>query len=167
MNATTPISLRALTRDEARATVAGRRVGRPWAPDYPTPGDVNVANAAIDGKIAFASDAMPWGLYVIVEESSGLSIGGIGIKSTPNERGEVEIGYGVCHSFQGRGVATQAVLAICDVARNGATTILAETERGNVASQRVLEKCGFQVVDANDQMVRWRAALSSDANNSL
>ncbi len=97
------IVLRALTPSEAEATVAERRVGQKWAWDYPTLGDLNVAKAALAGAMAYASEVMPWGLYVVVEKSSGLSIGGIGFKSAPNERGEVEIGYGICASYQGRG----------------------------------------------------------------
>jgi RimJ/RimL family protein N-acetyltransferase len=153
------IFLRALTRREAEATVAERRVDQLWATDYPTLGDVNVAHAALTGKMAFVSDTMPWGLYVIVEATSGLSIGGVGFKGPPNQRGEVEIGYGVCHSFQGKGAATEAVLAMCEIARLGASTILAETDRENLPSQRVLEKCAFELADETDQLIHWRRPL--------
>jgi [ribosomal protein S5]-alanine N-acetyltransferase len=135
--------LRALTPDAAAAIVSGIRTDQSWAPDYPTPGDLRIAAFALDGNVTFASEADPWGLYVVVEKSSGLAIGGIGFKSSPNERGEVEIGYGICDSSQGRGVATEIVNAVCEFARGRASVILAETERANLASQRVLEKAGF------------------------
>jgi RimJ/RimL family protein N-acetyltransferase len=151
--------LRALTPDDAEAIVARNRAGRPWASDFPTPGDVNVADAALLGKASFATDTMPWGLFTIVEHSTELSIGGIGFKTSPNERGEVEIGYGVCHSCQGRGVATEAVLALCDFARRGAGVVLADTDRVNVASQRVLEKCGFDSCGETDELLSWRKVL--------
>jgi RimJ/RimL family protein N-acetyltransferase len=153
---TTRLVLRALTPDDAEAIVARNRPGRSWASDYPTPGDVNVADAALLGNAAFAVDTMPWGLFTIVECSSGLSIGGIGFKTSPNERGEVEIGYGVCLSYQGRGVATEAVLALCDFARRGARAVLADTDRENVASQRVLEKSGFRSYRSTDELLFWR-----------
>lgn len=160
MNEVVRLSLRVLTPSEAEAIVAGRRAGQAWAADYPTLGDVNVAHAALAGKMAFASDSMPWGLYVIVKNANGLSVGGVGFKTSPNELGEVEIGYGVCHSFEGRGMATEAVLAMCEIARSDASAILAETDSDNVASQRVLEKCGFQIVGENDDLIHWRKSLA-------
>ena len=153
---TSRLELRALTPDGAEAIVAGERTGQSWALDYPTAGDVRIAAFALAGNTTFATDAVPWGLYVIVEKSSGLSIGGIGFKSSPNERSEVEIGYGISDSCQGRGVATEAVLGLCEFAQRRNVMVLAETERTNVASQRVLEKCGFQSEDLNVELIRWR-----------
>jgi RimJ/RimL family protein N-acetyltransferase len=97
---TSRLLLRALTPDHAEAIVAGERTGQSWAVDYPTPGDVRVAAFALAGNTAFATDSVPWGLFVIVEKSSCLLIGGIGFESSPDERGEVEIGYGISDSYQ-------------------------------------------------------------------
>jgi len=162
----TRIVLRALTPDDAEAIVARNRAGRPWASDYPTPGDVNVAEAALVGKAAFALDTMPWGLFTIVERSSGQSIGGIGFKTSPNEQGEVEIGYGVCLSSQRQGVATEAVTVLCEFARRDVRVVLADTDRDNVASQRVLEKCGFRTCGANDELLFWRKDLTDAGTSS-
>jgi ribosomal-protein-alanine N-acetyltransferase len=73
----------------------------------------------------------------------------------------VEIGYGVCQSCQGRGVATEAVGALCDFARRGARVVLADTDRENVASQRVLEKSGFQTCGETDDLLLWRKELTA------
>ena len=149
-----------MTRDEAEAIVANDRGGRSWAEDYPTPGDIRVATAALAGGHSFASDAMPWGLFTIVDRARACNIGGIGFKSSPDDAGEVEIGYGVCASHWGRGVATDAVNALCDFARVGARVVLAETDRENAASQRVLQKCGFTRDEATDTMIRWKKILA-------
>lgn len=156
------LQLQALTPEGAAEIVAGVRLPS-WAQDYPTPGDVRVAAFALEGNVAFANDDEPWGLYVVVERSSDLAIGGIGFKTSPNDRGEVEIGYGICESFQGRGVATEAVIAVCQFARVGAHAVLAETERVNIASQRVLEKAGFVANDAGTELIGWRKELSGAA----
>lgn len=156
---TTRLLIRALTPMEAEAIVTGVRRGRSWAADFPTPGDERIAAGALTGDVAFATDAVPWGVFVIDDRSSGLSVGGIGFKTTPNERGEVEIGYGICRSFQGRGVATEAVFVLCDFARRGARIVLAETERENVASQRVLEKSGFETAGETGGLMRWRREI--------
>jgi RimJ/RimL family protein N-acetyltransferase len=151
--------LRALTRTEAEDIVTEDRTGRSWAPDYPTPPDVGIAATALAGRAAFATDAVPWGLFVIVEKTSGLSVGGIGFKGSPNERDEVEIGYGISPSCQGRGVATEALTALCDFARGRVGAIVAETDGENTASQRVLEKCGFRRDGGSDELLRWRRDL--------
>src|ERR1700722_7124264 len=161
MNEVAGLSYRALTQSEARDIVAGQRAGHVWAADYPTLGDFNVAHAALAGNRTFASEAMPWGLYVVVENASGMSIGGVGFVTAPNELGEVEIGYGICQSSQGKGVATEAALAMCEIARGGASALLAETVLDNLASQRVLEKTGFQIVDQSGDLIHWRKSLGA------
>jgi RimJ/RimL family protein N-acetyltransferase len=155
--------LRALTPGDAEVIVTEERASQSWAPDYPTPADVGIAAAALAGRAAFPTDAMPWGLFVIVEKSSGLFVGGIGFKGPPNERGDVEIGYGVAPSHQSRGVASEAVLALCTFAQGRARAVVAETDRENIASQRVLERSGFQSSGATNELLLWRRESPSRA----
>ena len=56
-----------------------------------------------------------------------------------------ELGYGIAEEFRGFGYATEAVETILAWAfdQPGVTSVAAETEAGNAASRRVLEKCGF------------------------
>ena len=85
----------------------------------------------------------------MVERASGLVVGGIGFFGPPLG-GEAEIGYGIVPSRQGRGYATEALLAMVAMAWADARvgTVVAGTDPGNVASQRVLEKAGFRQVSA-------------------
>ena len=153
--------LRALTRGEAEVIVTEDRTGQSWAPDYPTAADVGISAIALAGRVAFPSLELPWGLFVIVEKSSGRSIGGIGFKGVPNERSEIEIGYGVCPSQQGHGVASEALDALCEFSRGRVGAVVAETDLDNVASQRVLEKCDFHSVEAAANLQRWRRDLGA------
>ena len=58
-----------------------------------------------------------------------------------------EVGYWVGREFWGRGVATRALVAFLDeVSERPIYAGVAET---NVASIRVLEKCGFTVAEAD------------------
>lgn len=72
-------------------------------------------------------------------------VGDLCFKGSPQD-GEVEIGYGILESRQGRGYATEAVEAAIGWAftQTGCYYVTAETERDNRRSQRVLEKLGFQ-----------------------
>jgi RimJ/RimL family protein N-acetyltransferase len=59
--------------------------------------------------------------------------------------GTADLGYRVAQRVAGRGVATAAVLELCQVAasRHGLRTLKAKITRDNVASRKVLTKAGF------------------------
>ena len=59
--------------------------------------------------------------------------------------GSREVGYWIGREFWGKGVATRALAAFLAEVRE--RPLFAGVARHNVASLRVLEKCGFVVVD--------------------
>ncbi len=87
-----------------------------------------------------------WGWYAIwlIMRKDGTNIGNLSFKGTPDE-GIVEIGYGIAEEYRGFGYATEALETILEWAfdQPGVTSVAAETGPDNLASQRVLEKCGF------------------------
>ena len=87
-----------------------------------------------------------WAWYAIwrIERKDGSKVGDLCFKGL-NDDGSVEIGYGISTEYQGRGYATEAVDAMVSWAlrQPEVRRVDAETEPGNKASQRVLEKCGF------------------------
>lgn len=87
-----------------------------------------------------------WNWYAMwmIERKDGTHVGDLCFKGlAPN--GVVEIGYGISEAYQGRGYATEAVQAALAwaLAQPEVSAVEAETDAGNAASQRVLEKCGF------------------------
>ena len=62
-----------------------------------------------------------------------------------SEKGIVEIGYGINPEYEGRGLTTEAVIAMTEWASGqpGVLCIEAETDPQNIASQKVLQKAGF------------------------
>ena len=88
-----------------------------------------------------------WDWYAIwmIEKTDGTHIGDLCFKGL-QENGIAEIGYGILEAFQGQGYATEAVRAACRWAflNPDVTSLEAETDAGNAASQRVLQKCGFR-----------------------
>ena len=152
--------LLAFTPDEWTRIASGDRDGRAWADDYPTDGDVLLASLGLLGRAPAPSDAEPWGPLQVRERATGLAIGGAGFKGPPDADGCVEVGYGFAVSARGKGYATEAVQALCDLATaRGATAVIAETHVGNTASERVLERCGFAVTSRTDEMTYWRCDL--------
>lgn len=84
-------------------------------------------------------------LWVLqLNDGSGTVVGTLAFKGL-DDRGMVEIGYGMDPKYEGRGLMTEAVSAVIRWAAEqpGVLSIEAETEAGNIASQRVLEKAGF------------------------
>lgn len=84
----------------------------------------------------------PWKMCL---RSNGQSVGDIGFKGPPHA-GRVEIGYGIHGEYEGRGLTTEAVKALCGwaITQDMVYFVDAETEPENFASQRVLEKSGFK-----------------------
>lgn len=89
-------------------------------------------------------DQWEWYAIWLMELKDGTRIGELSFKGMDLD-GVVEIGYGVSPEYANKGYASEAVSAIVRwaVRQPGVTRIEAETEFGNAASQRVLEKCGF------------------------
>jgi ribosomal-protein-alanine N-acetyltransferase len=72
-------------------------------------------------------------------------VGDIGFHGPPSPERAVEIGYSVVPAWRGHGVATRACALILQQAwEDGADSVVAETDDGNVASQAVLLRNGFQ-----------------------
>jgi ribosomal-protein-alanine N-acetyltransferase len=76
-------------------------------------------------------------------KTTGELVGHVGLSPL---HGEVEIGFAVEQSQQRKGIATEAVHALCEWAavKSPKTRILGITARENPASQRVLVRAGFQ-----------------------
>lgn len=82
------------------------------------------------------------------------------------EDGAVEIGYGVKPEYEGRGLMTEAVtaMAIWASKQPGVKRVEAETEPGNIASQRVLAKSGFVpsgVMGKEGPRFEWKEVVES------
>jgi RimJ/RimL family protein N-acetyltransferase len=112
-------------------------------------------------QLAASAPVDPWVHgYSLVQRRSAMVVGGCGFKGPPAD-GTVEIAYGVSPEQRNRGYATEAAGALVTYALACAevSVVCAHTLPNSVASQRVLEKCGFErvgdVVDPDDGLV-WR-----------
>ena len=78
--------------------------------------------------------------------ANGEAVGGIGFVLHPDvERVSAEIGYWLAEPFWGRGIATEALMAVTKhaIETHGLTRVYALPFAWNLASCRVLEKAGF------------------------
>jgi len=110
-----------------------------------------------------ATEADPWlHGFRMLDRTTGVVVGSCGFKGPPLAERIVELAYGVSPEYQGCGYATEAAQALVDFAfRHGQVrTVCAHTLAGNIASERVLVKAGFErmgdVIDPEDgPVVRW------------
>lgn len=89
-----------------------------------------------------------FGLWIISERDSGEFVGDCGLTFQPVDGAdELEVGYHVRTSMQGKGYATEAAAASCDFARDvlGARRLIAIINPRNVPSQRVATKIGLRI----------------------
>lgn len=84
-------------------------------------------------------------LWDIVLLDNNHRIGGALFKGGPNQNGEVEIGYGIDDEYQGKGYAKEAISCIVKWAseQEGVKAVIAETEKDNIASHKVLQNAGM------------------------
>ena len=89
-------------------------------------------------------DQWAWNAMWMIELLDGTHIGDLCFKGLADD-GTVEIGYGILEEYQNRGYATEAVDAAAAWAlkQPAVSRVEAETDPGNIASQRVLKKAGF------------------------
>lgn len=84
--------------------------------------------------------------WQVVLKDENRIIGGITFKGLPNGVGEVEVGYGTDEEYQNRGYMTETLGSLIKWAftQEGVESIIAETEKSNKPSQRVLDKVGMK-----------------------
>jgi len=95
----------------------------------------------------------PYTLAIILKET-GEPIGCIGLVPVGDEHHETasserEVGYWIGHSFWNMGLTSEALKALIDYCHEsiGLQSLLITTDKQNIASQRVAEKCGFRFVE--------------------
>jgi len=95
--------------------------------------------------------------WLILRKNDRVIVGSADFKGTPDESGAVEIGYGLGKAFEHNGYITEAVKSMCDWAlrQRGVVAVIAETDRDGLASQRILEQCGFYKYDERDT-IWWK-----------
>jgi RimJ/RimL family protein N-acetyltransferase len=97
--------------------------------------------------------------YVIEDTDAGKILGGANLRLFDPMRDTVELGYWLFVDARGRGVATRAVHALVAHAHaHGVVRVEAHVRLGNTASERVLERAGFQREGVKRRLLRHGGA---------
>jgi RimJ/RimL family protein N-acetyltransferase len=109
--------------------------------------------AAVLHERVFPQYARGLGRWACIEKSTGAFVGWSGVKYL-EEHDEHDVGYRFLEEHWGKGYATEAGRAVCDFARAHlkGKRVVGKADPENVASRRVLEKCGMVYEgDARDE----------------
>ena len=100
-------------------------------------------------------------LWSLILKGENKMVGDICIFGEPNEKGEIEIGYGTYESFEKSGYMTEAVAGIIEWAKTQTNvhSIVASTEKENIASYRILEKNNFVKIGEIETLFGWKLEL--------
>ncbi len=91
--------------------------------------------------------------WEIVLKKENRIIGGLCFKGRPDEQGRVEIGFGMQDEHRCKGYTTEAVKELINWAfiQEKVLSVIAETEKDNLPSHRVLEKMEMQKYQENEK----------------
>ena len=101
-----------------------------------------------------------WYALVLDDQGARAALVGCGGYMGPPEAGTVEIGYSMVPSARGQGYATEMAAALLEhaFAYSAVDQVIAHTQDGNLASTKVLLRCGFTRAgwEEDEGAVRYR-----------
>jgi ribosomal-protein-alanine N-acetyltransferase len=108
---------------------------------------------------ALEKDKTPSGFefWMIVKKDNMCVIGDIGFHGKPNEKGEVEVGYGLVELERGNGYGFESLKAIMEwlSSMDCVKIVKADCLINNKPSARVLEKVGLREVSRDKELIYW------------
>lgn len=114
-----------------------------------------ILNDLLPNLLNPANDPLFYTMWLVIGKADKAIIGGICFHGAPDEKGEVEIGYGTDEGYRNRGFMAETIAGMIDWLRGKKTVrkVKAETAMDNLASIKVLEKNGFKVVQQQENTV--------------
>ena len=126
------------------------------------PNTVEVTQNFIEMQVREAAEEprLNFGL-AIVEKSTGLHFGGVGLRRSSLQDQEADLGYVLAKSFWGQGFATEACQKILEFAflEKGFRKITALVLPDNLASINVIEKMGMRKVTGESKKLQVKGLL--------
>jgi RimJ/RimL family protein N-acetyltransferase len=114
-----------------------------------------ILNDLLPNLIDASKDSDFYTMWIVIEKSKKAIIGGICFHGEPNEEREVEIGYGTDLEYRNNGYMTETISGLIQWVRENkeVKSIIAETEKSNISSIKVLEKNDFRLIQEDNNSV--------------
>jgi GNAT superfamily N-acetyltransferase len=154
------VCLRPIDPQLARTMVSGTPgTGLAWEDGFPMAPVLGISEKIAEAPVPLG----PFLAYVIVRNADGKAVGDAGFHGPPNAQGELELGYAVVPVARRQGYARDAVELLIAWAGHqpGVRSFTARVERGNTASERLLEGLGFARDGHRDGMQRFLLGVAA------
>lgn len=137
-------------------------------PEWPTEDVKHLIHKYLE-ELDRKPELLGWAFWVITLKYNGLIVGDTGFKGLPDEKGEVEIGYGLTPSHRNVGYATEAVRALIEwgFSDERVNKVRADCLLNNNASVKVLEKLGMKVIQKDEKYIYWEMVKDTAAKIGL
>lgn len=133
---------------------------------------LNVSGTVLDDEMLYAMQVRhskvlqdplnyPWLTnWAVIQREEQRLIGFIILKGCPNDQGEVIVGYTINEGHRRQGYATEALQCVCGwiFSDPRALWVIADTEKDNAASHKVLKHLGAQKHREAEELIWWRIA---------
>lgn len=148
---TTEMMLAAISSERELEKAAGYQV----IDDYPSDDYKEILPFKIQRYRQYPEENEWEGL--IVHQQDQMIIGDMGFRRSTDNPEELELGYSIVPAYQGHGYATEMAQAIISwgLTQAGVKTIIANCDKDNQASIRVLEKAGLKKLGEQEHKIRW------------
>jgi [ribosomal protein S5]-alanine N-acetyltransferase len=140
-----------LHADHARAVLAFELANRAYFASFVSDrGDEFFEKFADEHAAMVAEQDAGTAAYYVLVDDDGSVLGRFNLYRFQD--GSAEVGYRIAQHVAGRGVTTETVRELCQLAvtRHGLRTLTAGTSNDNIASQKVLANAGFIPVGPAD-----------------
>ncbi len=120
----------------------------------------NAMNTLYTKALENSGNYMWYTSWQIILRNENIAVGSACFKGAPCISGEVEIGYGLHEKYRGSGYMSEAVqeIACWALEQEGVFRVIAETEKDNFPSHRVLRSCGFGMYEETGEGLLWYKA---------
>jgi RimJ/RimL family protein N-acetyltransferase len=149
--ATARLLLVPASREAAQAVVAGDLSEVAAADGWPHEGTLRGLGMALR-----QGHAPGW--FVTLND---VVIGDCGVHGEPDERGEIELGYGLAEPYRGLGYGTEVAVGLSRwlLTQDGIRRVVGRAALDNPPGLRTLERAGFTFESAVDDYARYVLAL--------
>jgi [ribosomal protein S5]-alanine N-acetyltransferase len=99
-----------------------------------------------------------WQSVLVILKDGNVIIGGFCCQSRPDENGKVQVGYMIQPEYQCNGYMTEALIQCVAwvFQRPDVLSVIADTVKSNLPSQRVLKKIGMTVFTETERSLWWK-----------
>lgn len=102
-------------------------------------------------------------LWTAILKESNQMVGDACFYGEPNDKGEVEVGYGIYEAHRNRGYMTELLSGMISWAEKQpkVVSILASTDKDNYASYKVLQNNNFIKSGETNTLYNWRLVINT------